>query len=80
MPSPTPSLAPGMSPGMSAMTKLGNVYLEADKTFRAGLDDGGRRALEHSDFDITSQVDVGAFRDLAETMQSLGVNNPGRRQ
>jgi hypothetical protein len=52
------------------------IYRGTDDRFKATLDDGARAALEKTDFDILTQVDIGAFRRLGETMQSRGVSEP----
>jgi hypothetical protein len=59
--------------------RLLDVYRRGDDAFAAGLDDNARAARDRTEFDILTQVDVGAFRRLAETMESLGVSELGRR-
>jgi hypothetical protein len=52
------------------------IYRGTDDRFKATLDEGARAALDKTDFDIITQVDIGAFRRLGETMQSRGVSEP----
>jgi hypothetical protein len=59
-------------------SKLLEIYRRADDSFSAGLDDDGRRAQARSQFDVLTQVDIGSFRKLAETMETLGVSQPWR--
>jgi hypothetical protein len=56
--------------------KLLDIYRQADDSFRGALDDNGRRAADRTQFDVLTQVDIGAFRKLAETMESVGVSEP----
>ena len=42
-----------------------DIYRQADDRFKAGLDDNGRSALDRTDFDLLTQVDLGAFERLA---------------
>jgi hypothetical protein len=58
--------------------KLLEIYRRADDSFTAGLDDGARAAQARTQFDVLTQVDLGAFRRLAETMETLGVSQPLR--
>lgn len=58
--------------------KLLEVYRRADDAFTAGLDDAGKAAQAKTEFDVLTQVDVGAFQRLAETVESLGVSTPGK--
>jgi hypothetical protein len=58
--------------------KLLDIYRRADDSFSAGLDEDGRRAQARSQFDVLTQVDIGAFKKLAETMETLGVSQPLR--
>jgi hypothetical protein len=55
-----------------------DIYRRADDKFKAGLDDRGRAAVEKTDFDILTQVDLGGMRRLAETVEQLGVSTPRR--
>jgi len=55
-----------------------DIYRRADDKFKAGLDDQGRAAVEKTDFDILTQVDLGGLRRLAETVDQLGVSTPRR--
>jgi hypothetical protein len=61
-------------------SKLLDIYRRADDSFSAGLDDDGRRAQGRTQFDILTQVDIGAFKSLAETMEGLGVAQPFRER
>jgi hypothetical protein len=56
------------------------IYRSADDRLKAGLDDAGRGALERTDFDILTQIDLGAFRKLGDRMEALGVSDLGRRR
>jgi hypothetical protein len=56
------------------------IYRGADDRFKAGLDEGGRAALERTDFDILTQIDLGSFRRLGDRMEALGVSEIGRRR
>lgn len=58
--------------------RLLEIYRRADDSFTAGLDDAGRAAQNRTQFDVLTQVDIGAFRKLAETMEELGVSQPLR--
>jgi hypothetical protein len=73
----------GQKVGARDMADIGvrllQIYQHADDAFKAGLDDTGRAAAERTRFDVLTQVDVGAFRALADTMGQLGVNTPGRQ-
>ncbi len=60
--------------------RLLEIYRSTDDRFKAGLDDSARTALEKTDFDILTQIDLGAFRRLSDTMQARGVSAPARRQ
>jgi hypothetical protein len=60
--------------------KLLETYRRADDAFTAGLDDEGRRAQGRTQFDILTQVDIGAFKKLADTMEGLGVAQPLRER
>jgi hypothetical protein len=59
-------------------SKLLEIYRRADDSFTAGLDENGRAAQSRTQFDVLTQVDIGSFRRLAETMESLGVSQPLR--
>jgi hypothetical protein len=59
-------------------SKLLEIYRRADDSFTAGLDEDGRRARDRTQFDVLTQVDIGSFRRLAETMEQLGVSQPLR--
>jgi hypothetical protein len=59
-------------------SKLLEIYRRADDSFTGGLDDAGRAAEARTQFDVLTQVDIGSFKRLAETMESLGVSQPLR--
>jgi hypothetical protein len=48
-----------------------DIYRRADDKWKAGLDQGGRAAAADSDFDLLTQVDVGVFQRLSETLQTM---------
>ncbi len=48
-----------------------DIYRRADDGFKAGLDERGRAALDHTDFDLLTQVDLGAFERLAERVSTM---------
>jgi hypothetical protein len=54
--------------------KLLDIYRHADDAFSGSLDDDGRRAQARTQFDVLTQVDIGSFRKLAETMEAVGVS------
>jgi hypothetical protein len=54
--------------------KLLEIYRKTDDAFTAGLDDNGRAAQSRTQFDVLTQVDIGSFKRLAETMESLGMS------
>jgi hypothetical protein len=58
--------------------RLLEIYRRADDSFTAGLDDAGRAAQARTQFDVLTQVDIGGFKRLAETMEQLGVSQPLR--
>jgi hypothetical protein len=58
--------------------KLLDIYRHADDSFTATLDDSGRAAQGRTQFDVLTQVDIGSFKRLAETMEELGVSQPLR--
>jgi hypothetical protein len=58
--------------------RLLDIYRRADDSLKAGLDDYGRAALEKTQFDPLTQIDMEAFRKLAETMESADIATPGR--
>jgi hypothetical protein len=58
--------------------KLLEIYRRADDAFSAGLDDSGRAAQSRTQFDVLTQVDIGGFQRLADTMEQLGVSQPLR--
>jgi hypothetical protein len=43
------------------------------------LDEQGRTALADTQFDLLTQIDLAAFRRLAETVDNVGVSTPGGR-
>ena len=59
-------------------SRLLEIYRRADDSFTAGLDDNGRAAQGRTQFDVLTQVDIGGFQRLAETMEALGVSQPLR--
>jgi hypothetical protein len=48
-----------------------DIYRKADDGFKAGLDERGRAALDRTDFDLLTQVDLGAFERLAERVSTM---------
>jgi hypothetical protein len=48
-----------------------DIYRRADDKWKAGLDDNGRAAANNGDFDLLTQVDVGAFERLSQTLQGM---------
>ena len=58
--------------------KLLEIYRRADDSFTGALDENGRAAQARTQFDVLTQVDIGSFRRLAETMEALGVSQPLR--
>jgi hypothetical protein len=58
--------------------KLLEIYRQADDKLTAGMDNQARIALARTQFDVLTQVDIGSFRRLAETMEALGVSQPLR--
>jgi hypothetical protein len=58
--------------------KLLEIYRRADDSFMGALDENGRAAQARTQFDVLTQVDIGSFRRLAETMEALGVSQPLR--
>lgn len=48
-----------------------DIYRRADDQFKAALDDNGRAAVRKTGFDLLTQIDVGAFERLAETIETL---------
>jgi hypothetical protein len=58
--------------------RLLDVYRRADDQLKAGLDDGGRAALDKTRFDALTQIDMEAFRKLAQTMENAEFVDPGR--
>lgn len=58
--------------------KLLEIYRRADDSFTATLDEPARAAQARTQFDVLTQVDIGSFRRLAETMEKLGVAQPLR--
>jgi hypothetical protein len=55
--------------------RLLDVYRHADDAFTASLDEGGKQARERTEFDLLTQVDLGAFRKLGETLEAVGVSD-----
>ncbi len=58
--------------------RLLDIYRRADDAMKAGLDDTGRAALDKTNFDPLTQIDLEAFRKLAETIESSEVTTPGQ--
>ncbi len=56
------------------------IYRGTDDRFKAALDEDARAALVKTDFDILTQVDIGAFRRLGDTMQSRGMSESLRNR
>jgi hypothetical protein len=59
--------------------RLLEIYRRADDSFAASLDEQGRAARERTEFDLLTQVDLGAFRKLGETLEAVGVTQVGPR-
>jgi hypothetical protein len=62
--------------------KVLDIYRRSDDKFKAGLDDNGRAAAERSNFDLLTQIDVGAFERLSQTLQTMDrptIERPGAR-
>jgi hypothetical protein len=57
--------------------RLLDIYRRADDGFAASLDEQGKAARERTEFDLLTQVDLGAFRKLGETLESVGVTRVG---
>jgi hypothetical protein len=55
-----------------------DVYRRADDRFKGGLHEAGQAALERTDFDILTQIDLGAFRRLGDAVETLGVSESRR--
>jgi hypothetical protein len=49
-----------------------DVYRHADDQFKAGLDQNGKAAMAKTDFDLLTQIDLGKFERLGETIQAIG--------
>jgi hypothetical protein len=45
-----------------------DIYRRSDDRFKSGLDDHGRAAVEKTDFDLLTQIDIGALEGLARKM------------
>jgi hypothetical protein len=58
--------------------RLLDVYRRSDDALNATLDENGRAARDQTEFDVLTQVDLGAFRRLGATMEALGVSEMGR--
>ncbi len=58
--------------------RLLDIYRRTDDAVKAGLDDNGRAAMEKTRFDALTQIDMEAFRKLAETMEGAEIVDPGR--
>jgi hypothetical protein len=48
-----------------------DIYRKADDDFKAGLDNRAWAALDRTDFDLLTQVDLGAFERLAERVSTM---------
>jgi NTP pyrophosphatase (non-canonical NTP hydrolase) len=48
-----------------------DIYRSADDKWKAGLDESGRAAAGKSDFDLLTQIDVGVFERLSQTLQTM---------
>jgi hypothetical protein len=57
--------------------RLLDIYRRTDDALKAGLDDTGRAALERTRFDALTQIDLEAFRKLAETIEGAEIATPG---
>jgi hypothetical protein len=49
-----------------------DIYRRADDQFKAGLDQNGKTAMAKTDFDLLTQIDLGKFEQLGETLQNIG--------
>jgi hypothetical protein len=58
--------------------RLLDIYRRADDSLKGGLDEAGRAAIDKTGFDALTQIDMEAFRKLAETMEAAEVATPGR--
>lgn len=57
--------------------RLLDIYRRADDGFAGALDEQGRAARARTEFDLLTQVDLGVFRRLAETLETDGVTRIG---
>lgn len=48
-----------------------DIYRRADDRFKAGLDETARAAATKTDFDLLTQIDIGSFQRLGETVQNM---------
>jgi hypothetical protein len=48
-----------------------DIYRRADDQFKSALDDNGRAAVRKSNFDLLTQIDIGAFEHLAESIETF---------
>ena len=55
-----------------------DVYRRADDRFKASLDQQGREALDKTDFDLLTQIDLGAVEGLAAQLSRLQMSEPSR--
>jgi hypothetical protein len=69
-----PKLAPRDMADIGA--RVLDVYRQADDRFKQTLDDRGKAALQTTDFDLLTQVDLGAFERLAEQVAGLELATP----
>jgi hypothetical protein len=49
-----------------------DIYRRADDQFKAGLDQNGKTAMAKTDFDLLTQIDLGKFEQLGETLRAIG--------
>jgi hypothetical protein len=69
-----PKLAPRDMADIGA--RVLDVYRQADDRFKQTLDQRGKAALQNTDFDLLTQVDLGAFERLAEQVADVQVATP----
>jgi hypothetical protein len=54
-----------------------DIYRRADDRFKAGLDEHARAAVEQTDFDLLTQIDLGAVEGLAEKIAGMQAAGAG---
>jgi hypothetical protein len=54
-----------------------DIYRRADDRFKAGLDEHARAAVEQTDFDMLTQIDLGAVEGLAEKIADMQAAGAG---